>query len=289
VRAMFPWERVRQHIQVWADLGASEETLAIINEGVVPQMVSECPPYDMGSLNLEGEELGAWQELEQKYLRMGAFVRDDSIQWVNNCFLFPKASGGYRLIVDNRPFNEHNVEYPTDMDTLHTLSTVLRPGDLLSAFDLQDGYFHLAMHADYQKYFGFRVNGVGYRMVAAHFGWSGSPQAFMVFTRAIGAMLERAAPLHEGGEVLRSHSIRHRILIDDFLLMFGSVEAAEAGVRYTRCLLAKLGVGVNEQKSSWPPERVKQHLGLTIDTQRCMFFVPPEKLGRIRDCAKLLL
>jgi Reverse transcriptase (RNA-dependent DNA polymerase) len=274
---------------VWADLGASEEVLNIIQHGVVPQMVSECLPYDMGSLTLEGVELQAWLELEHKYLSMGAFVRDDNIQWINNCFLFPKASGGFRLIVDNRPFNEHNVEYPTELDTLHTLSSALCPGDFLSAFDLQDGYFHLAIHEDYQKYFGFRVNGVGYRMVAAPFGWSGSPQAFMIFTRAIGTMLERAVPLHVDGEIFRAQSIRHRILIDDFLLMFGSEIAANEGVRYTKRLLALLGVGVNESKSSWTPEHVKQHLGLTIDTVQCMFYVPPEKLGRIRDCAKLLL
>jgi hypothetical protein len=261
----------------------------MIQHGVVPQMVSECLPYDKGSLTLVGDELVAWRDLEQRYLDMGAFVKDDTIRWVNNCFLFPKSSGGYRLIVDNRPFNEHNVEYPTELDTLHTLSSALCPNDFLSAFDLQDGYFHLAIHEDYQQYFGFRVNGQGYRMVAAPFGWSGSPQAFMVFTRAIGAMLERAVPLQVGGETIRSNSIRHRILIDDFLLMFKSEAAAHAGVRYTRSLLTLLGVGVNEGKSSWVPEHVKHHLGLTIDTVQCMFFVPPEKLARIRDCAKLVL
>jgi Reverse transcriptase (RNA-dependent DNA polymerase) len=289
LHSMYPWERVRQHSSEWAALGASAEVMSMIQHGVVTQIVSECLPYDMGSLTLVGDELVAWRDLEQRYLGMGAFVKDDTIRWVNNCFLFPKASGGYRLIVDNRPFNEHNIEYPTELDTLHTLSSALCPNDFLSAFDLEDGYFHLAIHEDYQKYFGFRVNGQGYRMVAAPFGWSGSPQAFMVFTRAIGAMLEKALPLRVGGETIRSNSIRHRILIDDFLLMFKSEAAAHEGVRYTRSLLSLLGVGVNEGKSSWEPEHVKHHLGLTIDTVQCMFFVPPEKLARIRDCAKLVL
>jgi hypothetical protein len=94
----------------------------------------------------------------------------------------PKHSGGVRLIVDLRPFNECNVEYPTEFDTLHTLQRDLQPLDLMSTFDLADGYFHLGIHPAYQQYFGFRVNGKRYRMLAIPFGWSCSPQAFMQIT-----------------------------------------------------------------------------------------------------------
>jgi hypothetical protein len=34
---------------------------------------------------------------------------------------------------------------------------------------------------------------------------------------------------------------------------------------------------------------VKLHLGLTIDTERCMFFIPEAKLHKLRDCAKHVL
>ncbi len=261
----------------------------MIEFGVIPDMQCPCHPYDMGSLVLAGKELLAWHELRDKYLQMGAIVHDDSVQYVNKCFLFPKHNGGYRLIVDLRPFNECNVDYPTELDTLHTLSHALQPRDLLSAFDLQDGYFHLCIHPAWQRYFGFRINGQGYRMVGLPFGWSGSPQAFMRFTRAIGGMLHRAAPFLLDGVKYCSASIRHRILIDDFLLMFGKLGAARQGVRYTRALLKLLGCGVHEGKSDWEPSHCKHHLGLTIDTVKCMFFVPPEKLSRIRKCAKQVL
>jgi Reverse transcriptase (RNA-dependent DNA polymerase) len=270
-------------------MGAPAEVLSMIMEGVKPVLESECGRYDMGSLSLSGDELEAWVQLEQKYIAIGAIVRDEDLWCVNSCFLFPKSSGGYRLIVDNRPFNEHNVQYPTELDTLHTLGKMLRPNDFLSAFDLQDGYFHLAIHPDYQKYFGFRVNGKGYRMVGLPFGWSGSPQAFMRLTRSVGSMLNSASSFYWQGQRFSSKPIRHRILIDDFLLMFENMQNAVQGVEYTRALLGYLGLGVNEQKSSWVPEHVKHHLGLTIDTEKGEFYIPVDKLKRIRDCAKLLL
>jgi Reverse transcriptase (RNA-dependent DNA polymerase) len=271
-------------------MGASAEVLSMITEGVKPVLESTCERYDMGSLRLTGDELEAWIELERQYLAIGAIAEDEDLWCINSCFLFPKSSGGFRLIVDNRPFNQHNVQYPTELDTLHTLSTVLRPMDFLSAFDLQDGYFHLAIHPDYQKYFGFRVNGKGYRMVGLPFGWSGSPQSFMKLTRSIGSMLH-TTPSFEwlGKRYSSSNPIRHRILIDDFLLMFESMRAAAPGVEYTRALLSYLGMGVNEAKSSWTPEHVKHHLGLTIDTQKGEFYIPTDKIQRIRNCAKLLL
>jgi hypothetical protein len=179
------WARVRQRVNAWAQLGTPQEVLDMITHGVKPRMITYCAPYDEGALQLHGEQLDAWHVLRDKYLRLGAIVRDDNIRWVNKCFLFPKSSGGYRLIVDNRSFNAHNVQYPTELDTLHTLSGALQPGDWMSTFDLEDGYFHLAIHVDYQKCFGFRVNGEVFRMVGLPFGWSGSAQSFMQFTRCI--------------------------------------------------------------------------------------------------------
>jgi hypothetical protein len=151
--------------------GLQQRSLTRSPTRVKPVLESTCERYNMGSLRLSGDEPEAWIELERKHMAIGAIAEDENL-WcsVKSCFLFPKSSGGYRLIVDNQPFNDHNVQYPTELDTLHTLSTVLRPNDLLSAFDLQDEYFHFAIHPEYQKYFGFRVNGKGYRMVGLPFG-----------------------------------------------------------------------------------------------------------------------
>ncbi len=84
--------------------------------------------------------------------------------------MVPKHSGGYRLCVDMRPSNSCGPDYPTAYDHLYTLSGALLKGDLLSSFDLADGYFHMFIHPDYQKYFGFKVNGVCYQMIALPFG-----------------------------------------------------------------------------------------------------------------------
>jgi len=75
-------------------------------------------------------------------------------------------------------------------------------------------------------------------------------------------------PLHVGGKQLTCAPIRHRILLDDFLLLFDSFAPAHQGVRYAKALLAYLGLKANEKKSSWEPRTKKMHLGLYVDTAK---------------------
>jgi len=82
-----------------------------------------------------------------------------------------------------RPTNKCGPEYPTVFDHIYSLSQDVKRGDVMSAFDLADGYFHMFIHPDYQKFFGFKVQGVCYEMIAMPFGWSGSPAWFMRLSR----------------------------------------------------------------------------------------------------------
>lgn len=216
-------------------------------------------PYDYGGLWLEGEQLQAWEALRDHYLSIDAIKVVDSLKWCNFAFLVPKHSGGYRLAVDCRPSNSCGPDYPTVYDHLYTLSGAVKPHDRMSAFDLADGYFHMFIHPDYQQFFGFKVQGVCYEMVALPFGWSGSPAWFMRLSRQIGAWLANPPSLPVEGGVISSAPIRHRVFLDDFPLLFAPGADGSGGVAYVKALLTYLGMKANEKKSSWELETRKLH------------------------------
>jgi hypothetical protein len=246
----------------------------------------------MGGVWLEGEALEAWEQLSARYLEIGAIkiVCPGEAPYINEAFMVPKATWGFRGVVDMRPFNYHCVEYPTQFDHIYSLSQSIQAGDFMSSFDLQDGYFHLKIHEEFQVYFGFRVQGVTYLHIALPFGWSGSPHWFMRLSRQVGGWLSSPPPFELGGREFKLEgSIRHRVLLDDFLLLFRDREVGEAAVAYTQALLEYLGLKAHPEKSSWELEHVKVHLGLIVDTLQGKFFIPSAKIAKIKACAKLVL
>lgn len=283
------WRGLQAHLDRWEALGADPELVAALQHGVVPEFFHIPEPYDYGELLLEGEQLTAWEKLRDHYLSIEAIRVVDKLEYCNFAFMVPKNSGGFRLCVDMRPTNKCGPEYPTVFDHIYSLSQDVKRGDVMSAFDLADGYFHMFIHPDYQKFFGFKVQGVCYEMIAMPFGWSGSPAWFMRLSRQLGTWLGAPPPLHVGGEQLTCAPIRHRILLDDFLLLFDSFAAAHQGVRYAKALLAYLGLKANEKKSSWEPSTKKMHLGLYVDTAKGVFEIPADKIDKIRGYAKLVL
>jgi hypothetical protein len=93
----------------------------------------------------------------------------------------------------------------------------------------------------------------------------------------------------QGADFSFDGSIRHRVLLDDFLLLFQDRREGELAVPYVQGLLEYLGLKAHPEKSSWDLEYVKMHLGLIVDTLQGKFFIPPAKLDKIKECARLVL
>ena len=283
------WRRLQGLAERWEALGADPELVQALRHGVVPELDRTPQPYDFGGLWLDGEQLPSWEALRDHYLSIEAIKVVDSLDWCNFAFLVPKQSGVYRLAVDCRPCNSCGPEYPTVYDHLYTLREAIQPHDSMSTFDLADGYFHMFIHPDYQKYFGFKVQGVCYQMVALPFGWSGSPAWFMRLSRQIGAWLADPPALPVEGGMVSSAPIRHRIFLDDFLLLFAPGTNGPGGVAYAKALLTYLGLKANEKKSSWELETRKLHLGLWVDTASGVFSIPDDRISKIKACARAVL
>lgn len=94
----------------------------------------------------------------------------------------------------------------------------------------------------------------------------------------------------EGAEFRLESGTRHRVLLDDFLLLSQDRGEGERAVPYVQGLLEYLGLKAHPEKSSWDLEHVKKHLGLTICRHVAgHIFIPPAKVGKIKQCARLML
>jgi hypothetical protein len=81
------WENLVELAGNWELLGANPELVNALRCGVKPDLVSPVAPYDMGGLELEGEELQAWLELRDRYLEMDAIREVDKLEYCNKAFL----------------------------------------------------------------------------------------------------------------------------------------------------------------------------------------------------------
>ena len=61
----------------------------------------------------------------------------------------------FRLILDARYLNEYVQRFVFEMETLGSRRHKLRPGDWMTSIDLKSGYWHLGIHPEHHKYFGF--------------------------------------------------------------------------------------------------------------------------------------
>ena len=60
-------------------------------------------------------------------------------------------------------------------------------------------------------------------------------------------------------------------------------------VSLTRRVFNVLGFEFKERKCEWEPTQLKRHLGVLIDTHRCLFLIPSEKEQKIKETAVSLL
>ncbi len=64
----------------------------------------------------------------------------------------------FRVVLDlSRHVNSFIKDSPVQLDDLAVAEAVLEPGDFLTAYDLKNQFFHVKLHPDMKKIFGFAV------------------------------------------------------------------------------------------------------------------------------------
>ena len=179
----FAWKRVRANIATWRAIGAKPSILSVIEYGVPLEWGPEgkTKPFDHGESmenGTEDEKLLIDEEV-RSLIRVGAVkVSVFAPKYVSRLFLVEKADGGRRAVIDLSHLNKSIREYPMTMQTLHFVAKIAQPTDWMLSCDVKNGYYHLAIREDDQRFLQFRWRGVVYQYMGLPMGYSLAPYWF---------------------------------------------------------------------------------------------------------------
>ena len=151
-----------------------------------------------------------------------------------------KKDGSHRMILNFKALND-KVEYQKyQMETAQTAVQLVTENCYFASNDLQDAYFSVPIHADYQKYFKFHWRDILYCFQVAVMSLAPIP---WVFTKLTKPML---AYLNDLGHVITS-------FIDDSLRVGEMVEEVCKNIKDTAKIFDSLGFVVHCEKSQFSP------------------------------------
>eukprot|EP00873_Tetraselmis_striata_P009405 jgi/Tetstr1/429669/TSEL_019566.t1 len=246
--------RVRRQWRQWQDIGASDQVLRWIQEGVrITFKHNRPPPNFHNGIRMQDATPAQLTFLEgelARFVESGAWEFGTCRKWVSRLFLVPKPGVNQcRGIIDLRVLSSYCVRKRLKMETLLGVRHLItKKGDyMFSFFDLQDGFYALGIAEADRDYFTVDVRGQLYRLAGLPMGWSLSPYYFVTLTQA----------LH----------LRQRLA----------------------SLLDALGLQWNPTKGFWEPCQFCGHLGVDIDSASGMFYAPADKLNRLSRQATRLI
>ena len=235
-----------------------------------------------------------------------------SSRYVSRAFLVPKppkpdGSLCWRIVVDLRHLNTYCQKFGLKLETLKRLKYLARPKDYCFSIDLQDGFYGMGLVPEHRPFMTYEIpkelaDACGFKTTLVQLcglpmGWTLSPYFFVKMMEPV--FLHLRSPLFSdkrSHQRVRRHLLKRRRrgcrllpFMDDILFCCSSRAVALQLREQVVALLEQLGLSRNAKKGQWEPTQVIQHLGLIIDTYRCEFRAPPDKLSRISSQAHDLL
>ncbi len=219
------------------------------------------------------------QAMVTELLKMDAIVpvevRED--QFVSQIFLVTNKDLSKRAILNVKQLNQQYLpRQHFKMETLQTILPLIRQYDWFGSWDLRKGYFNIAVHPDFQRFFCFDWQGQRYQFKCLVMGLSLAP---LFFTKLMSVLVHLA----------RSWGIRVSVYLDDSLTRAPSFETAVIDHECFGSLLQMAGFLLHEAKSVRVPVQRIEHLGFIIDSTTMMLEVPSAKEANIRAHIKSLI
>lgn len=202
------------------------------------------------------EKLLAKEAVEEVYT-------PDSLGFYSRLFLRPKATGGWRPIIDLKPLNPYIKGSRIKQETQSQIRAALQPGHWAFSIDLTDAFFHIPIHRDSRRYLRFEFQGKIYQYRALPFGLKTAPWVFTAVMSQVLLMKE-------------TRDINIHLYLDDWII---PVPDFLTGLDQSWTLVnlcQTLGLLVNQDKSDLIPSQIFIHLGALYNLQTYRVCMTPE-------------
>ncbi|XP_070173457.1 uncharacterized protein [Littorina saxatilis] len=190
-------------------------------------------------------------------------------------FVVPKASGGWRPVLDLSPLNGFLRKVPFKMETPASVREALRPLDWVTSIDLTDAYFHILMHRSDRKWLRFLWDDRVFQFRALPFGLSLAPWIFTMIVRQLCALV-------------RQQGIRLRVYLDDWLVLNQLESLCDQHTRIVLQTARDLCFSVNQGKSDLVPSQQFTYLGMVFDTRAWTVCPAQRRIDKLQDLVRSL-
>ena len=229
----------------------------------------DSPPFQTWSDFVERfspKEYSVLEELLPQLVCKGAIVPCSPVngQFVSPIFLEPKASGGFRLILNLKRLNAFITPQHFKQEDYRTACRLVSPSCFMAKLDLKDAYYLVSVHPEFRKYLRFRFRDMLYEFTCLPFGLCTAPYTFTKLLRPVIASF-------------RKKGLKSVIFLDDFLLIGNSREDCVRNVEITCTSLFRLGFLFSPDKCQFPPTTSCCYLGFTFDSVAMTLSVPTKK------------
>lgn len=276
--------RIRERWKEWRRLGAPDLIVNWVQHGFDlrfehPHRVAATAPANR--IPLEDKGKVEWTDKEiQRLLEVGALRREkkENILEFSPLQLEPKKGPKkFRLVVDMRRLNTFLVRKRFKYEGLRTILRLVGKGFWMWSLDLAQGYHHLSMRVDAQKYLGIQWKGVTYVYTVLPFGLATSPWAF---TKLIKVPVT----------FFRRNGVRMSAYLDDLFFTAPTRELALEQREFVLCTMRKLGLVIEESKSKLEPAQRLEVLGMIVETlANVTVKATPRAVQKIRSMAERML
>ena len=190
-------------------------------------------------------------------------------------FVVPKASGGWRPVIDLSALNRYLKIPSFRMETHMSILAALEGSRYAASVDLQDAYLHVPMHPRARPYLRFVHQQQVWQFKALPFGLSTAP---FVFTWMLRPFLR----------LLRARGIRIHAYLDDWVIHHPVQTTLESHVQQVLRWAAHLGLIVNQAKSQLTPSQHFVYLGIELDLAAQLVQPPPDKCLALQQLIRQL-
>ncbi len=182
-------------------------------------------------------------------------VTPSSDQIVSPFFLATNKDGTKRPILNVKKINKNHLpKLHFKMETLAQVLPLIRRNDWFTSWDVRKGFFNIAIHPDFRRYFCFEFEGVRYEYTCLVMGLAVAP---LFFSKLMAVIVQTA----------RSWGIRVSYYLDDTLIRGPSPKIALEDTRCFGSLLQHSGFLLHDGKSVQKPTQTIEYLGFVLDSQ----------------------
>jgi len=200
--------RLSHFLPEWQDRVSDAWVIKIVREGLHLHFVDP-PPLRSDPILFRTKESPQLEDVVNELLEKSAIElvpapRDAG--FYSRLFLVPKkGGGGWRPVIDLSALNKFLIIPHFKMETFRSIIHALQPNEWVCSIDLQDAYFHIAVHPRFRKFLRFTLSNRVYQFRAMPFGLATAPYLFTRLLRAVCSLIH-------------FQSIKMHIYFDDSLI-----------------------------------------------------------------------